>query len=88
MLFSSYRSKIDLLLTDITMPGMNGLELVERIRAIDPGVHILLMSGSVPEGIKIPSDLRVLRKPFLPQEMIQVVEQILESVPHRDFDNH
>jgi hypothetical protein len=47
-----------------------------------------LMSGSVPEGIKIPSDLRVLRKPFLPQEMIQVVEQILESVPHRDFDNH
>jgi two-component system cell cycle sensor histidine kinase/response regulator CckA len=29
MPFSSYRSKIDLLMTDITMPGMNGLELVE-----------------------------------------------------------
>ena len=88
MLFSSYRSTIDLLLTDVAMPGMTGVELVERVRAIDPGVAILLMSGSVPEDTKIPDDLRVLKKPFLPRELIEVVEQILQSVPHRDFGKH
>jgi len=82
LLFSSYRSKIDLVLTDVVMPGMNGVELVERIRAVDPTVPIIFMSGSVPENIKIPDGLPLIKKPFPPQALIQLVEQMLSSCSH------
>lgn len=35
----------DLMIVDIRMPGMDGLELIAAIRGIDPGVHILILSG-------------------------------------------
>jgi two-component system response regulator GlrR len=35
----------DLILTDLQMPGMNGLELIQRIHAADPGAPIILMTG-------------------------------------------
>ena len=77
MVFSSYRAKIDLVLTDVVMPGMSGVELAARLRALDPLVKILLMSGFVPDDARLPKDLLLLRKPFLPDGLIEAVEQIL-----------
>jgi CheY-like chemotaxis protein len=85
MVYSSYHSKVDLLLTDVVMPGMNGVELAERIRAVDPTVSILLMSGSVPEDIKLPPDLQLLPKPFAPAQLLKIVDQTLEVAPYRDL---
>jgi two-component system, cell cycle sensor histidine kinase and response regulator CckA len=85
MVYSSYHSQIDLVLTDVVMPGMNGVELAERIRAQDPTVNILLMSGSVPEDIKVPPDLQLLAKPFVPTQLLKIVEQTLEAAPYRDL---
>ena len=85
MVYSSYQSKVDLVLTDVVMPGMNGVELANRIRAFDPTIKILLMSGSVPDDIKVPPDLQLLAKPFIPKQLIKIVEQTLEVAPHEDL---
>ena len=85
MVYSSYHSKVDLVLTDVVLPGMNAVELANRIRALDPTVKILLMSGSVPDGIKVPPELQLLAKPFVPTQLIKVVEQTLEVAPHEDI---
>jgi CheY-like chemotaxis protein len=77
MLYSSYRDRLDLVLSDIDMPQMNGLELTDRIRARDPLARILLMSGRAyefPEGYK---DVPLLPKPFLPDQLAVAVERLL-----------
>ena len=40
MVYSSYRQNVDLILTDVDMPQMNGIELATRIRARDPSRRI------------------------------------------------
>ena len=52
-----YAKPIDLLLTDVIMPGMSGRELAERLRSIRPGIKVVYMSGYTNEVI--------LRKDFL-----------------------
>jgi two-component system cell cycle sensor histidine kinase/response regulator CckA len=79
MVYSSYHSKFDLVLTDVMMPGMNGIELVERFRAIDSSIRILLMSGFVPDDIELPQDLPFLKKPFPPDRLMAAVEQTLAT---------
>ena len=59
---------IDLLLSDIVMPKMSGVELAAHLRAIRPDLKVILMSGyseySGRQAASIPSDIRVLQKPF------------------------
>src|SRR5665213_54801 len=58
---------IDLLITDIKMPGMNGFQLAEAGLALRPGLHVLLMTGyaqdPVPKKIS-DAGIRILYKPF------------------------
>ncbi len=77
---------VDLLLTDIVMPGMSGLELAEKIRAQRPGLPILFMSGYVDTHLA-GSDggspaLNLLAKPFRPAELRRRVREILEPESH------
>ncbi len=43
--FAAYDGRIDLLLTDVVMPGMNGVELAERIHGLQPDLATVFMSG-------------------------------------------
>src|SRR5581483_9575401 len=52
--------QIDLLLTDINMPGMGGYELAERVRVMRGNVHVVLLSGRENDGHGFP----FIRKPF------------------------
>ena len=81
MIYSSYKSSIDLVLTDIVMPGMNGVELAARLRALNPKLLILLMSGFVPGDITVPHDIQVLQKPFQPSRLLDAICQSLEAAP-------
>jgi signal transduction histidine kinase/CheY-like chemotaxis protein len=71
---------IHLLLSDVVMPGMKGPELAERLRAIRPGIRVLLMSGYAADVVT-PSDLKeasLLSKPFAPATLLKAVRQILD----------
>jgi PAS domain S-box-containing protein len=75
------RPAIDLLITDVVMPGMNGRELAERIGAELPGLRVLFTSGypadphirqSIAEG-----RVAFIQKPYLADELARTVRQIL-----------
>jgi CheY-like chemotaxis protein len=71
--------QFDLLLTDVKMPGMSGMELADRITAQFPGIAVLYISGQF-EGDPLQSQItrgaRFVSKPFLPQVLLNVVWEI------------
>jgi PAS domain S-box-containing protein len=62
-LSKEYRGSIDLVLTDVMMPGVRGDAVVKAIRQDRPGVQAILISGFA-EGTKIDRSLEILEKPF------------------------
>jgi CheY-like chemotaxis protein len=79
MVYSSYRANLDLVLTDVDMPQMNGIELAARIRSRDPSKRILLMSGQASGNQNGPGDCPMLSKPFLPDQLMAAVEIALKA---------
>jgi PAS domain S-box-containing protein len=72
---------IDLVLTDVVMPGMDGGELVEAVRRLRPKVRSICMSGYA-EGAVRPETLgetTFLQKPFSPSALTRIVRQVLED---------
>ena len=69
-------SQIEVLLTDVVMPGMNGAELARRAPGVRPGLTILFMSGYIdPEEITgALRRYRLVRKPFLPSQLAAQIE--------------
>ncbi|HET9603569.1 MAG TPA: response regulator [Gemmatimonadales bacterium] len=75
-------SGLRLVLTDVVMPHLNGVELAERLSVLRPDVPVILMSGYGPvelmaRGIAAPCAM--LSKPFLPSELIAEVSRCLDA---------
>jgi signal transduction histidine kinase/ActR/RegA family two-component response regulator len=73
---------IDLLLTDVVMPGMSGRELSEQLYHLRPDVKVLYMSGYTPDvavrhGV-LESTTAYLQKPFTPTTLAERVRQVLD----------
>ena len=77
----SYDGAIDVLLTDLEMPGINGIELAGVLKAICPTLSVLYMSGSSYEPIRteLDSDCAFLPKPFLPGALLKTMEEALDA---------
>lgn len=77
------KTGIDLLLTDVIMPDMNGRELAERIKEKRPSIKILFMSGYTDETIAyygIPITKKIfLQKPLTPKKLAASVREILDE---------
>ncbi len=84
-LFRKRRDEIRVVLLDRTMPGLSGDEAFSRLREIDPGARIVLMSGfSEQRAARAVADQRIdgfLQKPFLPARLLQAVRDALERPP-------
>jgi DNA-binding NtrC family response regulator len=66
-----------LLITDLTLPAMNGEQLLERARERAPGLRAIIASG-YPYQPHI-AGVEFLQKPFLPKMLAETIERVLQS---------
>jgi two-component system cell cycle sensor histidine kinase/response regulator CckA len=82
-LAAQHAGEIDLLITDVVMPGMSGRDLAARLSALRPGVKCLYISGFTAdiiaqEGILV-DGLLFMTKPFSRDELVRKVSMVLDS---------
>lgn len=72
---------IDLIVTDVIMPGISGVDLMTRLAQIHPGIKSLFMSGypdyAGPHGL--PNAAALLQKPFSPEGLAEKVRSNLRQ---------
>jgi len=73
---------VDLVITDVVMPSMNGRQVTDRLLELKPDLRILFISGYsnetlAPKGV-MPSGINFLAKPFTPQTLISKVRGLLQ----------
>jgi DNA-binding response OmpR family regulator len=74
--YEQHRSRIVLLLTDVTMPNIDGLELAERVLRINSQLPVLFMTG----GFWLPKrGLECIAKPFRSGELVDRVRRVLQN---------
>lgn len=85
LMATQHMASLQLLVTDIVMPGMSGIELARHLRAIKPELKCLFMSGytdDVNVGAGDPAST-YLQKPFLPGRLAKTIRDLLEYRPGR-----
>jgi CheY-like chemotaxis protein len=80
-----HAGEIDLLITDVVMPGMSGRSLAQAIRHARPGIRVLYVSGYSDDmlgqqGVLDP-DIHLLAKPFTPETLADRVREVLDRQP-------
>jgi hypothetical protein len=74
---------VDLLLTDVVMPGISGKQLADRLVESQPGLRVVFMSGYTDEAIVhrgvLEPGTHFLQKPFSPQALLAKLHQVLED---------
>jgi PAS domain S-box-containing protein len=76
-------NRIDLMLTDVVMPGMNGRELAEKARKIRPDLKVLFMSGYSRNAVvhqgRVDPDVQLVQKPITLQDLAARVRDMLDQ---------
>lgn len=78
--FERGEMEIHLVVSDVTMPGMSGAQLVGRIQQNSPATRALLMSGAADAELDV--GLPFLAKPFTPQDLVAKVGQLAAGNGH------
>jgi len=83
LLCGEYTEEIDLLLTDVIMPVMNGKELKKRIDKLKPGIKTIFMSGYTANVIAhrgiLEEGIEFIQKPFTPRALAKKVHDVLQK---------
>lgn len=73
----------NLLLTDIVMPEMDGIELARRATEIDPDLKVMFITGFAAVALNpdsnAPKDAKILSKPFHLRDLVSEVEKMIEA---------
>jgi signal transduction histidine kinase len=81
--FTDRAKSLSLLLTDVVMPGLNGRELAERLRAANPRLLVIYMSGYTQEILdqqdRVGPGAAFVAKPFTPSALVRQVDQLLHA---------
>jgi two-component system, cell cycle response regulator CpdR len=77
------QASFDLLLTDIVMPEMDGIELARRAAELDPTLKIMFITGFAAVALnpdsRAPKDAKVLSKPFHLKDLVSEVERMVAA---------
>lgn len=77
-------SLVDVVVSDVAMPRLNGVELLRELNALLPALPVILMSGYATEqltGMGILSPCGILAKPFSGEKLVEEVRRCLEPDP-------
>jgi two-component system, cell cycle sensor histidine kinase and response regulator CckA len=79
----TFPGRIDLLLTDVVMPGANGVEMANRLKPFRPDMKVLYVSGYAQDAFAelglIGTNHEFMDKPFAPEELAQKIRKILNT---------
>lgn len=82
LLAKDHPGPVDLLITDVVMPGLNGKELEERIQGLRPGLKVLFISGYTGDILAkrglLQEETQFLQKPFRGQDLARKVREVLD----------
>jgi len=82
-LMERHSGSIDLVLTDVVMPGMKGPELVERLANLRPGTKVLYMSAYTEDAVinfgMLGQGTAFIEKPFSPDDLASKVRKVLDA---------
>jgi len=83
-LSSAHYTPVDLLITDLVMPGMEGIETIRRFRREFPKIPIIAISGNPNVGCALDTAIRLgavrtLSKPFQTDELLAIVKAVLPA---------
>ena len=79
----SHPGTIDLLITDMFMPGLRGPEVAQKLAQTCPGLRVLFMSGYADQDLRtgVPAGANFLNKPFSGADLAKAVEAVLQGPP-------
>jgi len=77
------RHAVDVIVSDVIMPEMDGVELVEHVLARWPSIPVMFITGYVDDARDLPKGVPVLLKPFNPRELIFQVDRLLSAARTR-----
>jgi CheY-like chemotaxis protein len=81
----AHRGRVDLIVSDVIMPEMNGAELSAEVRRLYPALPILLMSGYTADVLERGGDalagVEVMQKPLSPQRLLARVQELVTGRP-------
>lgn len=85
-LSENYPGTIDLVVTDVVMPGMNGRQVVERLRLARPDIRVLYTSGYTEDVVVhhgvLDAGLHFIGKPYSPKSLATKIRAVLEGAGH------
>ncbi len=78
-LFRKYHDEVRVAVIDVVMPGMNGDQLLDALRAIEPALTVVLVSGFTDRRVigSIGTHTEFLQKPFHPEELLALVKRMV-----------
>ena len=81
--FREHSAETSLIITDLRMPGMDGMELCRQVRHLRPDVPLLMLTAYASDEMRAAADMlgvnAFIQKPFLPLEFIEVVKRVLSG---------
>ena len=79
-LFSQYHFRIDLIVLDLLMDDLSGVETLRRIREVSPDLPCIISSGEAPAPDELPDELnhnvRFLQKPYHASQLLEMISQV------------
>jgi CheY-like chemotaxis protein len=80
-LFHTHPESIDVIVSDVVMPGLGGVEMVGRMRDVSPGVPVVFVSGFTAQDRDLPLDARTafVPKPYSMSSLCEAIEAVIAA---------